>query len=207
MFVIYLACFLIGGVFVALSVSGGFEGFDFDSEVDGDAEFDDIDFGTNQEKPPKQYNRWLGNPKPKTKLWLPFFSFKFWTFSVCFFGLTGLALTWLEPDLGTTLTAFIAVSVGFIIGTAMAWLLRVLGGNYTNSFTRTDDLIGVVGKVEIPFDNTSRGKVQLSVKGSTIGFSAMTEEQTEFQQGEEVLVVSYQDNRVWVVSTDTLKEK
>lgn len=214
MFVIYLACFLIGGVFVALSVSGGFEGFDFDSEVDfdsdaevgGDADFDDVDFGTNQEKTPKKSNPWLGKPKPKTKLWLPFFSFKFWTFSICFFGLTGLALTWLEPDLGTVLTAVIAVAVGLIIGTTMAWLLRVLGGNYTNSFTRTDDLVGVVGKVEIPFDNNSRGKVQLSVKGSTIGFSAMTEQETEFQQGEEVLVVSCQDNRVWVVSADTLKE-
>jgi len=215
MFVIYLACALIGGVFVALSVSGGFEGFDFDTEADFDldadveaeADVDDVDFGTYQGKPEKKYNPWLGKPSPQQKLWLPIFSFKFWTFGICFFGLTGLALTWLQPSLGSFLIALIAVLMGLIIGTAMAWLLRVLGGNYTNSFTRADDLVGVVGTVEIPFDASSRGKVQLSVKGSTLGFSAMTEQDKAFQRGEEVLVVSCQDNRVWVVSADNLKDQ
>ncbi|AFZ42686.1 hypothetical protein PCC7418_0456 [Halothece sp. PCC 7418] len=215
MLVIYLACALIGGVFVALSVSGGFEGFDFDTEadfemdadVDAEADFDDIDFGTNQGKREKKYNPWLGNPSQQQTLWLTIFSFKFWTFGICFFGLTGLALTWLQPNLGVVLIALIAVVMGLTIGTAMAWLLRVLGGNYTNSFTRTDDLVGVIGTVEIPFDANSRGKVQLSVKGSRVGFSAMTEQDRQFQQGEEVLVVSCQENRVWVVSTDNLKDQ
>lgn len=212
MLVIYLACSLIGGVFVLLSVAGGFEGFDFDSDVDVDAEVDtdsgleDIDFGTNQRQTEKKSNPWLGKPSPKKKLWLPFFSFKFWTFGVCFLGLTGLALTWLQPELGEGLIALIAVLVGLVIGTAMAWLLRILGGNYTNSMSRTDDLVGAVGTVEIPFDCNSRGKVQLSLKGSTVGFSAMTEQETEFQRGEKVLVVSWQDNKLWVVSADSLKD-
>lgn len=208
MLVIYLACSLIGGVFVALSVSGGFEGFDFDGDaaIDVEAEFDDVDFGTHQGKAEKKYNPWLGNPSPQQAIWLPIFSFKFWTFAICFFGLTGLALTWLQPGLGNALIALIALLVGIVIGTAMAWLLRVLGGNYTNSITRTDDLVGVIGTVEIPFDQNSRGKVQLSVKGSTVGYSAMTEQETEFQSGDRVLVVSWQDNRVWVVSADSLKE-
>jgi len=205
MLVIYVACALIGGIFVALSVSGGFEGFDFDTEAEFEAEFDDVDFGTDQGKTDKKYNPWLGKPKPQQKLWLPFFSFKFWTFGVCFFGLTGLALTLLQPNLGQALIAFIAVLVGLVIGTAMAWLLRILGGNYTNSMTRAEDLVGVMGTVEIPFDSTCRGKVQLSIKGSMIGYSAMTEEDKEFQRGEQVLVVSCEDNRVWVVSADRLQ--
>ena len=214
MLVIYLACALIGGVFVALSVSGSFEGFDFDTEadldldadMDAEADFDDVDFGTHQGKTEKKYNPWLGKPAPQHKVWLPILSFKFWTFGICFFGLTGLALTWLEPSLGAVWITVIAVLVGLVIGTTMAWLLRVLGGNYTNSFTRSDDLVGVIGKVEIPFDANTRGKVQLSVKGSTVGFSAMTEQDKAFQSGEEVLVVSCQDNRVWVVSADNLKD-
>jgi len=215
MLVIYLACALIGGVFVALSVSGSFEGFDFDTEadldldadMDAEADFDDVDFGTHQGKTEKKYNPWLGKPAPQHQVWLPIFSFKFWTFGICFFGLTGLALTWLEPSLGVVWITVIAVLVGLVIGTTMAWLLRVLGGNYTNSFTRTDDLVGVIGKVEIPFDANTRGKVQLSVKGLTVGFSAMTEQDKAFQSGEEVLVVSCQDNRVWVVSADNLKDQ
>ena len=212
MLVVYLACALIGGVFVALSVSGGFEGFDLESDADleldadADADFDDVDFGTYQEKTRKKDNPWLRQSPSKSPLWLPIFSFKFWTFSVCFFGLTGLALTFLQPNLGQGIIALIAILVGLVIGTGMAWLLRVLGGNYTNSMTRTDDLVGVMGTVEIPFDNKSRGKVQLSVKGSTISFSAMTEQETAFQSGEQVLVVSWQENRIWVVSADDLKE-
>lgn len=208
---IYLACSIIGGIFVLLSVSGGFEGFDFDTDADADvdmdadadAEVDDVDFGTHAGKNQKKYNQ----STRQKKLWLPFFSFKFWTFGVCFFGLTGLALTLLAPDLGQGVISLTAIAVGLAIGTAMAGLLRVLGGNYTNSLTQTEDFVGVVGQVEIPFDKNSRGKVQLPVKGSTIGFSAMTEEETQFQQGDEVLVVSLYDNKVWVISADELKDE
>lgn len=214
MLVIYLACSLIGGLFVILSVSGGLDGVDFDSdvdvdadtEVDADSNVDDVDFGTHQEKAEKPSNPWLGKPSPKKKLWLPFFSFKFWTFGICFFGVTGLALTWLQPNLGQGVIALIAIVMGLMIGTAMAWLLRALGGNYTNSLARTDDLVGVIGTVEIPFNQNSRGKVQLPIKGSTVGFSAMTEQETEFQPGEQVLIVSYQDNKLWVVSADALQD-
>ncbi|PSO50527.1 MAG: hypothetical protein BRC33_02870 [Cyanobacteria bacterium SW_9_44_58] len=209
MLVIYIACSLIGGLFVLLSVSGGLDGFDIDADADtdfdADSEVDDVDFGTHQGKTEKPNNPWLAKSSSQKKLWLPFFSFKFWTFGICFFGVTGLALTWLEPNLGDGVIALIAALMGLLIGTAMAWLLRALGGNYTNSMASTDDLIGVIGTVEIPFDQNRRGKVQLSIKGSTVGFSAMTEQETEFQPGEEVLVVSYQDNKLWVVSADTLQ--
>lgn len=213
MLVIYIACSLIGGVFVLLSVSGGFEGFDadadadvdLDADADADADMDgeavdDVDFGTHQDTRKNRFSS-------RKKRWLPFYSFKFWTFSVCFFGLTGLALTLLEPELGEVIIGAIALAVGLIIGTSMAWLLRVLGGNYTNSITRTEDLVGAVGTVEIPFDANSRGKVQLPLKGSTVGFSAMTEEETEFQPGDQILVVSFSDHKVWVVSAKALQEE
>ncbi|MFB6274539.1 MAG: NfeD family protein [Halothece sp.] len=210
MLIIYIACSLIGGLFVLLSVSGGLDGFDLDADADADfdadSEVDDVDFGTHQGKTEKQPNPWLAKSSSKKKLWLPFFSFKFWTFGICFFGVTGLALTWLQPNLGDRVIALIAALMGLLIGTAMAWLLRALGGNYTNSMASTDDLVGVIGTVEIPFDQNSRGKVQLPIKGSTVGFSAMTEQETEFQPGEQVLVVSYQDNKLWVVSADTLQD-
>lgn len=215
MLVIYIACSLIGGLFVLLSVSGGFEGFDADADADADVDMDadadadadmdgeavdDVDFGTQPDTRKSRFSS-------RKKLWLPFYSFKFWTFAVCFFGLTGLALTLLEPELGEGLIGAIALAVGFVIGTTMAWLLKVLGGNYTNSITRTDDLVGAVGTVEIPFDANSRGKVQLPLKGSTVGFSAMTEEEAQFQPGDQILVVSFSNNKVWVVSAKALQEE
>lgn len=214
MLVIYIACSLIGGLFVLLSVSGGFEGFDADADADADVDMDadadadadmdgeavdDVDFGTQPDTRKSRFSS-------RKKLWLPFYSFKFWTFAVCFFGLTGLALTLLEPELGEGLIGAIALAMGLIIGTATASILRALSANAGNSITRLEDLIGVVGTVEIPFDANSRGKVQLPIKGSTVGFSAMTEEETEFQPGEQILVVSFSDSKVWVVSAKALQE-
>ncbi|MFP4134751.1 MAG: hypothetical protein ACLFQP_09695 [Halothece sp.] len=211
MLVIYIACSLIGGIFVLLSVSGGFEGFDAEADADADVDMDadadmdgealdDVDFGTQPETKQARFSS-------RKKRWLPFYSFKFWTFGVCFFGLTGLALTLLEPNLGQGIIGAIALAMGLVIGTAMAWLLRILGGNYTNSITRTEDLVGAVGTVEIPFNTNSRGKVQLPLKGSTVAFSAMTEEEAEFQPGDQILVVSFSDNKVWVVSAKALQEE
>lgn len=210
---VYIVCFVVGGIFVALSAFGGLEGFDFDFDMDADADadfdadsgVDDVDFGTHAGQQSENQNRSLFAPQKRRRLWLPFFSFKFWTFAVCFFGLTGIILEILEPNMAGWLVNTIAVAIGIVCGSMMAWSLRILGGNQTNSFVRSDDLVGSVGQVEIPFDANSRGKVRLNVKGSTVAYSAYTEESSGFQQGDQVLVVGMENNRVWVVAVDTLE--
>lgn len=211
--VLYGICFILGGIFVLLSIVGGFDGLDLD--IDSEIEVDDIDFGTHDlaaDRERSRQQRQARATKSRRKLWLPFFSFRFWTFGVCFFGLTGLLVTLIEPDLGSQVIALIAGVMGLICGTAAAVVLRSVGmalrsqgKEGISSMVTPSDLVGQIGTVEIPFDTNSRGKVRLSLKGSTLGFSALTTENRSFQPGEKVLVIGMEQNKLWIVSTDLLE--
>ena len=202
MMLIYILCLVAGGTFVGLSAIGGLDGADFatdfDAEIDAETEssFDDVDLGTQGHQT---------SSKRRGRLWLPFLSLRFWTFALCFFGLTGLLVSLVQPELANGLTFLIAILMGLLCGTAAAFVLRALGSNQVNSLTRPDELSGHIGTVEIPFDASSRGKVRLSIRGSTVGFFAFTQEQRKFRAGEQVLVVGLENNKLWVVSTDALQ--
>lgn len=215
MMLIYTLCLGVGGTFVLLSALGGLDGADFaadfDVEVDADADaeleaetgtaiapdtatsFDDVDVGTQ------------GGTVASRRRWSPFLSLRFWTFALCFFGLTGLLVSWVQPGLAGGLVAIIALLMGILCGLAAAVALRSLSSNRVNSLTRPEELTGQVGTVEIPFDAHSRGKVRLKIRGSTVGFFALTQEDRAFQSGEAVLVVGLENNKLWVVSADALQ--
>ena len=203
---VYGLCFIVGGIFVLLSAVGGLDGVDFaadfdaeiDAEIDADtdAHFDDIDVGTHAGQTNASNRR-----RPR---WLPIYSLRFWTFALCFFGLTGLLVTLAQPDMANWLVASIAALMGLLCGVAATLVLRSLGSNEANSLTRPEELAGQIGIVEIPFDANSRGKVRLSIRGSTVAFFAFTQENREFRRGESVLVVGLEHNKLWVVSTDVL---
>lgn len=209
---LYVICFAVGGIFVMLSAIGGIDGLDIEGDLDGLADIDleslnldDIDVGTHAGQGPAESDRVFA--PSRRGFWLPFMSFRFWTFGSCFFGLTGLLITLLQPGLGTVWTALIALGMGLLCGTGAAVILRSLGGETVTSMNRPEDMAGRIGIVEIPFNANSRGKVRLSLKGSTIAFSALTQEAREFQKGDPVLVVGLENNKLWVVSTDGLTEQ
>jgi membrane protein implicated in regulation of membrane protease activity len=201
---IYGICLIVGGTFVLLSAIGGLDGTDFDGDLHGDfhldfhigGNLDDIDVGTHQGQ--------TGTPIPTRRLWLPLFSLRFWTFTLCFFGLTGVLLTLVQPSMASWLVALLSVFMGILCGTTAAFALRILGSNQVNSLIHPEQLAGQIGTVEIPFDSHSRGKVSLRIGGSTVGFFALTEEERAFQVGDPVLVVGLDSNKLWVVSTDML---
>jgi membrane protein implicated in regulation of membrane protease activity len=199
---VYGLCLIIGGTFVLISALGGLDGVDFAPDFDTDFEvdtgaggdFDDIDVGTH------------GRPGASTRRlrWLPITSLRFWTFALCFFGLTGLLVSFAVPDMAGWLVALIAVVMGLLCGTAAVVVLRSINDTGANSLTRPEELTGQIGTVEIPFDANSRGKVRLSIRGSTVAFFAFTQEDRTFRQGESVLVVGLEHNKLWVASTDAL---
>ena len=200
---VYGICFVVGGIFVFLAAVGGLDGvdlagdFDGDFDVaidsDGDGNLDDIDFGTHLgETFAALRNRW----------WLPLLSLRFWTFALCFFGLTGLLLNGLQPDLDRWLVALIALVMGFFCGLVASLVLRSLSRQSVSSLIRPDELTGQIATVEIPFDAHSRGKVYLRLRGSTVSFFAMTQEEREFQLGDTVLVVGLEHNKLWVAAAE-----
>lgn len=200
MLTLYWSCFLIGGVFVVLAVVSGIDGIEFELELDSDVElFDQKD----------QPSSSLISPRRKRRK-LPFLgllrNLKFWTFGSCFFGLTGVLLSGLQTGLPTLVITLMAMGMGLICGTAISGALLYLRRQQADSLISHDDLVGLAGTVEIPFDAQTRGKVRLKVKGSILEVVAFTDGGNSFQPGEQVVVVGTQENRVWVVSSDAFNQ-
>ncbi|MGC1309718.1 MAG: hypothetical protein WA885_21045 [Phormidesmis sp.] len=211
---IYWFCFVVGGAFVTLSVIGGDllgdADADFDADLDVDADFDadfdadlevdtdtdiQIDTDVDLERPSHRRRRIPG--------WLSILtSFKFWTFGACFFGLTGLLLSWIEPGLLPLIRVAIALAIGIISGATLVSILRGLKSRQVDSLVRNEDFAGLLGIVELPFDDKSKGKVRLEVGGSTLHLVAQTDENQIFQPGDPILVVGRSQNRLWVVSAE-----
>ncbi len=189
----YVFCLIIGGAFVALSAFAGLDGVDFDQDFEPDLEIID--------QQDKESNTSIYH-KPRRRLWLPFFSLKFWTFGSCFFGLTGILLSNISTSLSPTIIAIISIIVGILCGTIMAYVLYTLKNRPADSLVRSDDLLGLSGTVEIPFDKNSKGKIRVNVKESAVAFMAFTEENREFTRGEKVFIVGVENNRAWIVSED-----
>ncbi|HEY9657462.1 MAG TPA: NfeD family protein [Allocoleopsis sp.] len=211
---VYWFCFAIGGVFVLLAVLGGVDGanfdahFDFDSDIelasDADSNFDsDVEVSDPGDRPPVAL---FQRPRPSPWLFLQGMlkSLKFWTFGLCFFGLTGLVLSHLLLPAGVV--AIAAVIMGILCGAMVTGALQVLRRRQTDSLVRANDLVGLTGVVELPLSANSRGKVRLRVKGSVVDFIAYTEEPKEIAPGEQVLVVGMEQNRLWVVAAEKLVE-
>ncbi|MBD2109569.1 NfeD family protein [Nodosilinea sp. FACHB-13] len=198
---IYGLCFIVGGIFVLLAAVGGLDGVDIDTNLDfnveASASVDDIDAGTQIDQTLTALrDRW----------WLPFLSLRFWTFALCFFGLTGLLINLVQPNLAVWLGTLIALLMGLFCGLVAALVLRSLGRQSVSSLIRPETLTGQIATVEIPFDTDSRGKVSLSIAGSTVSFFAITQEDREFRVGETVLVVGMEHNKLWVAAAEGLRE-
>lgn len=234
---IYLFCFAIGGLFVGLSVLGGFDGAEVDAEVDVDvdaeiglADLSDLSVGGTDFEAEGSFSAGDGNSgngdvpleapddpasrrddeqsyyrKQSQKAWVPFFSLRFWTFGGCFFGLTGLLLTFLQPQLPQLVVAPIAIAVGVFCGGLMTWVLRQLRQRQADSMIRARDVIGLTGETIVPFDKTCRGKIEVKVKGTALDLLAFTDDAAGFTVGDRVVVVEMKENRVWVVSEDSFQ--
>ncbi len=200
MLTVYLACFLIGGVLIATSVLlGGHshaDGHDVEHDIDHDVGHDvehEIDHGHDADHG-SDTDPHASGP------WLPFLSVRFWTFFCAFFGLTGLALTWLDlaPGLITLATA---VAVGGVSGTGVSWLYRLLKSTQVDSSITNQDLQGGMGRVLLPVEKASPGSVRVSVKGYVKDLRAVTDDPRPIAMGEQVLVVSVRAGVAKVTAT------
>ena len=208
---IYLFSFIIGGIFVSLSALSGIDGADFDQDFDFDSDhyFDipldsDIEI-TPYEEENKEEDRII--PRQRKFPRLPITSFKFWTFGSCFFGLTGLVLSWLNTGISTNFILVVSIFVGLTCGISMVSVLRNLRKNQANSLLKSEEIAGLLGVVEVPFNPQSKGKIRVNIKDLIVDFMAITEEDKEFQKGDKVLVVGRENNKVWVVSANVLEDE
>jgi membrane protein implicated in regulation of membrane protease activity len=204
---VYWICLIIGGVFVAIATLGGLGDVDFDADGDVDFSADaDMDYQIDTDprlSQPSPTERPFARARRSSGFNLSFLtSFKFWTVGGCFFGLTGVVLSWVQPDWSPALVLGLAIAVGLLCGGTLTFLLRGIQRRQADSMVRTEDLSGVVGTVELPFDANSKGKVRIQVRGSVLHLIAMTNEEKGFQPGDRVLVIGTEQGRVWVAGVE-----
>ena len=120
-------------------------------------------------------------------------SVPFWSFSF-------LALVF--GVLGTVLAASPAiVPVAVLAGLGMGWgaghLLRLIGRRNVNSLVRTEDLVGLEGRVTLEIGSDNRGFVELTARGSLIRRPARSPHGT-IPENTRVVIVNCDDHTLTV---------
>lgn len=103
---------------------------------------------------------------------LPVTSLFFWTFFLAFFGLAGVLLNLLAPEVGTWLITGLAAGVGVVVALVAVRVLRRLGRGQVDSSTRPEDVVGRLGRVVVPVGQGRPGKVRVELKGRTVDLLA-----------------------------------
>ena len=112
----------------------------------------------------------------------------------------------LEADSVSTFIVLLSIAVGLAVGTALVLLVQLQRrSEVINSMPSFSNAVGQWGVVEVPFSSDSRGKVRLTLKGSTMDLLATTDAERQLEVGERVFVVAAQGNSVLVVPEDQMQ--
>jgi membrane protein implicated in regulation of membrane protease activity len=102
--------------------------------------------------------------------------------------------------------AFISIGVGIGLAVLLLILVRLRRLNQqVNSLVERNDLIGLTGIVQIPFDKNSKGKVRVNLQGNLLDLTAITESDDAFEVGEAVIILQSKENKVLVISEKYLR--
>lgn len=103
--------------------------------------------------------------------------------------------------------ALIAVLIGIICGAVIVFVIVIQRRNQrVDSLVSTNNVVGLFAIVEVPFDKTCKGKVQVNIQGATVNFTACTYDHNGFKYGERVFIVESRKNQVWVVGENSLNK-
>ncbi len=130
-------------------------------------------------------------------VWLPFFSIRFWTYTIATFGLVGsiLTLTRVCPE---PLTLVISVCSGVFMGVLAAFIVRILGLAARTSEAAETDFMGAMAKVTVAIRDGLPGKVRTTVRGDIIDLVALSDSGGTIEQGQEVMIVGIEGDKARV---------
>jgi membrane protein implicated in regulation of membrane protease activity len=96
------------------------------------------------------------------------FSTPFWSFGLTGFGLSGVLMSVLVGESSWLPNSLMALMMGLAMGAGATKILTILGHREADSLVRSDDLIGMMGRITLAVETGQRGFVELSVKGSLL---------------------------------------
>ena len=115
-----------------------------------------------------------------------FLSLRFWTFALMAFGLSGALLHYF--DLAADVVALsVALGLGTASGLLASLTFRALSRAEPNSAASAGDAVGQIGRVLVPLDKASRGKIRIELKGQTVDLLATTDDE-RLEAGQMVLI-------------------
>ena len=77
--------------------------------------------------------------------------------------------------------AGISIAVGLFAGALIVWFIFFWRRRQVvDSLMRGEDVVGIYGTVEVPFDTNSKGKIRVEIKGSMVDLIALTDEMKPF---------------------------
>lgn len=138
--------------------------------------------------------------------WIPFLSLRFWTYGFALFGAVGWGLTALTTTASPTVLAA-AIGTAVLMGTLAATVMNIARRMSSDSSTRTQDLLGAEGKVTVPVHGLSEGKVRVNLRGESIDFLALSNDDRSIQSGEPVVIVAVENDRLRVIPRSDILEE
>jgi hypothetical protein len=102
----------------------------------------------------------------------------------------------------------ISVIIGILVGLIFVIGIKIFRGKRetVNSLVNSNNLVGIFGEVQIPFDQKTKGKIRVNIQGSMIDVVACTHSNESFFVGDQVFVIEAHNNQVWVIPKDNLKQ-
>lgn len=211
---LYLFALIVGGVLLGASILLGGGDHDVDSDGDLHLDFDadadaDLDGDLHAEAdadaaagPDADHALDVGGHGGADFFLWSFRSIRFWTFFLAFFGLTGLALTWLGLVDSQWLGLGLAVGMGTLTGFGAAAVLRALGTDTAANVASSSDYIGKTAKVVVPVKKGGVGKVRVQLRGTTVDVLATTDEDAFGSRDEAMIIEMDETGRARIARVD-----
>ena len=127
------------------------------------------------------------------------FSTPFWSFGLTGFGLSGVLMNIFAGANAWLPSSLMALLMGLAMGIGATKTLAILGRREADSLVRSDDLVGLPGRITLRIQSGQRGFVELSVKGSLLRRPARCRSGTlEKHQNVVVVEINAEDASVFV---------
>ena len=199
---IYMTAGSCGLVLLLATIFLGDSDIDADTDVDLDPDIDfdaEVDFTVDGAGELDAFNTLEAkqNKNLSVRAYLPFLSFRFWTYGLAIFGLTGFALETSGQDTPVHLT--LATTMGIGVGWAAALVFRKFKNTTVDSSTDTDQLRGTECKVILTVRPGSTGKIRLNIKDQMVELPATTCHTEALPVDSRALIVESASGQVEVV--------
>jgi len=180
---------------------------DTDIDMDPDIDFDaEVDFTVDGAGELDAFNTVEAQQKKNlsNRAYLPFLSFRFWTYGLTVFGLTGFSLEKTGQDTPVHLSLALAMGIG--VGWTAALIFRKFKNTTADSSSDTDRLRGTECNAILPIRPDAAGKIRLTLKDQLVELTATTNHTETLAVGSRALIVESAAGQVEVVPFPELEK-